>query len=1203
VKILDLGLARIGQGIDGAGELTSTGAIMGTIDYMAPEQATSTHDVDIRADIYSLGATLYRLLTGSPPFAGEKFDTPVKKLMALATQSPTAVRSLRPDVPAPLAAIIDKMLAKSPAARYATPEELAEALAPFCQYANLAALLARGSTPVQSPVAPAAEIGTQNQLSSPSGDTAPTIDRGASPLPLPLGEGRGESATGAKQEPRPLVAALGGRKIPRSLAIAAACGGLALAVLLGVIFFLQTPDGTVRIEINDPKIKIVIDDEGSATFTGVDKHKIVLKPGLHGITITRGDLTFGTTSFELKKGDKPRLKIEYIAGKVEVTKDGAALPLTPLRTVAQAGWHGWPGDAPPPAIAPFNAAEARKHQQEWAEYLGVPVEKEFDLGELADGTRVKLQMVLVPPGELVMGSTSEQRDKAISDARSADVAWSADYIRSEVPQHRTRITRPFYIGKYETTHAFWQVVMGKSPSNSEIAKHPVGGVSWADVQTFVGLLNKRPEFAEVHFALPTEAQWELACRAGTTTLWSHGDDSRAVAGYSWIKLNSNASTHAVGQLLPNAFGLHDMHGNVWELCADSYSTDDYRAAELNDPARAGGAPHVSRGGSYLDDANHCRSAMRTGAENPVNFIGFRLVAAIKSSRANGTGGVLPDVRTLDENALPVEAPAPAGFALRFDAESKEPDLSAVKLRADGPWTVEGWFTPRDPLPKGNNEAPLVFMVDPCGMSFYNSSQGMKWALRGPLFNNPRLHYIPSDAKVVAGQTVHIAITREPAGVVFFLNGEKQGEPLPIALSGPDKPLRLCLAGNPQRRDVSYQGDVEEVRVSSSIRYRDNFAPKRRFEPDAETIALFHFDDGKGDVLTDSSGNNHHGKIVGAKWVRANASPQIDTAVTVQKRPDGGYEATAANYRVQIAPTGLIQGVVAGQAKLIESTAFGGLGTVATRKTTVAQAGTTLTFTEGDDYRLIYEFRPQGFVVKCRVSTAAAERDGIDGKPYYLIHQTRFPKSAQRVRPHDGVAPFALPATKEEESYTNNFVVDFSDGSQIEVRCDQPSEHSGFLWTEGPYTWGRTNLKSDADHEIRFEIRPPGRAIGWQGWPADAPPPAIAPFDANQAKKHQEAWAAYLGVQVDYENSLGMKFRLIPPGEYLMGSPPAEIEEALKLTANEEYWQACIKSEAPQHKVVLTQPLYLGVHDRATLLSRRDGGREVIADADAPGSDR
>lgn len=104
-------------------------------------------------------------------------------------------------------------------------------------------------------------------------------------------------------------------------------------------------------------------------------------------------------------------------------------------------------------------------------------------------------------------------------------------------------------------------------------------------------------------------------------------------------------------------------------------------------------------------------------------------------------------------------------------------------------------------------------------------------------------------------------------------------------------------------------------------------------------------------------------------------------------------------------------------------------------------------------------------------------------------------------------------------------------------------------------------------------------IAWQGWPVDAPSPAIAPFDAAQARQHQEAWAKHLKIEVEYTNSLGMKFVLIPPGEFTMGSTPKEIEAALtEIDPNDKYWRECVKSETPQHKVLLTQPFYLSVNE-------------------------
>src|SRR5690606_5804689 len=127
VKILDMGLALLDEQHTEHPELTASGQIMGTLDYMAPEQAGDTHTVDIRADIYSLGATLYKLLTGRVPYEGPQYTSTVKKLMALATQDPPRIDSLRADLPAELVEVVHRMLARLPENRYATPQQVAEA--------------------------------------------------------------------------------------------------------------------------------------------------------------------------------------------------------------------------------------------------------------------------------------------------------------------------------------------------------------------------------------------------------------------------------------------------------------------------------------------------------------------------------------------------------------------------------------------------------------------------------------------------------------------------------------------------------------------------------------------------------------------------------------------------------------------------------------------------------------------------------------------------------------------------------------------------------------------------------------------------------------------------------------------------------------------------------------------------------------------
>ena len=164
VKILDLGLARL-QTAGLAGETTAVGQMMGTPDYMAPEQASDSHAVDIRADIYSLGCTLYKLLTGNAPFGGPQYQSLLAKMTAHRDRAPPSVRQFRDDVPEELLAVLDRMLAKSPEQRFATPAEVADALQPFSQGSDLGKLLAKAEG--RPAAADAADIRVSQTSASP----------------------------------------------------------------------------------------------------------------------------------------------------------------------------------------------------------------------------------------------------------------------------------------------------------------------------------------------------------------------------------------------------------------------------------------------------------------------------------------------------------------------------------------------------------------------------------------------------------------------------------------------------------------------------------------------------------------------------------------------------------------------------------------------------------------------------------------------------------------------------------------------------------------------------------------------------------------------------------------------------------------------------------------------------------------------------
>jgi formylglycine-generating enzyme required for sulfatase activity len=198
----------------------------------------------------------------------------------------------------------------------------------------------------------------------------------------------------------------------------------------------------------------------------------------------------------------------------------------------------------------------------------------------------------------------------------------------EKPAHEVTLTRPYYLGKFEVTQEQYQQVMGGNPSDFKGQNLPVENVSCGDAQEFC---KKASERAGVVVRLPTEAEWEYTCRAGTRTNYYTGDSDADLERAAWHHWNSDGKIHPVGQKSPNPWGLYDMHGNVWEWCADQYG--DYtgrKEAGPQDPAQ--GQSRVVRGGSSEELTGACRSAART--ERMPNarsrFLGFRVAAEVPS---------------------------------------------------------------------------------------------------------------------------------------------------------------------------------------------------------------------------------------------------------------------------------------------------------------------------------------------------------------------------------------------------------------------------------------------------------------------------------------------------------------------------------------------------------------------------------------------
>jgi formylglycine-generating enzyme required for sulfatase activity len=223
---------------------------------------------------------------------------------------------------------------------------------------------------------------------------------------------------------------------------------------------------------------------------------------------------------------------------------------------------------------------------------------------------IGMKFVQIEAGEFFMGCSSGKSG-----------------LYDEETRHKVKLTKGFLIAATTITQKQWQAVMGTNPSRYKFDGHPVEQVSWEDAAEFCRNLSLKEGR---HYRLPTEAEWEYACRAGTKTVYSFGDDPKELGEYAWFTYNTSFSgTRPVGQKKPNAWGLHDMHGNVYEWCADWH--DDYPQAEVTNPTGPDeGKGRIIRGGNWSDFAESCTSAHRNGDDpgSRKDFIGFRVCLSL-----------------------------------------------------------------------------------------------------------------------------------------------------------------------------------------------------------------------------------------------------------------------------------------------------------------------------------------------------------------------------------------------------------------------------------------------------------------------------------------------------------------------------------------------------------------------------------------------
>lgn len=702
VKITDFGLARSADDAS----MTQSGVIAGTPLYMSPEQAQG-REIDQRSDLFSLGSVLYVTCSGRPPFRAPSTLAVLKRVVE---DQPRPIHGVIPEVPAWLVAIIGMLHAKAPAKRFASAQQvgdlLGKCLADLEQHGGME-LSANVLAMIPQPVHDEHLIAEKEAIHAPAN---PTL------------RSRGRNAIVAAAMILALLAGLG---------MTEATG---VTNVRGTVVRLFSPEGTLVVEVDDPDVSVTIDGE-EMVITGAGAKEIRLKPGLYKVLASKDGKVVRHELVTVTKNGRQVVRVSREAEPSEISGGG---------------WRGWPADAPKPAIAPFDTTQAKQSQDEWAAYLKVPVEYTNSIG---------MKFRLIPPGEFMMGSTASEIDELLElpDPRIPQSLWHdfQESIKTEAPQHKVVLTQPTYLGVYEVTQHEYEAVMNRNPSHFSSTGHlkdlaakvagmdtadfPVEGMSWNDAAEFCVKLNEQEKLKPVFlrsgdilaegtgYGLPTEARWEYACRAGTTTKYWSGNSDQELERAAWCHTNSEVRTHKAGELEANPFGLFDMHGNVWEWtqdCWDPAYYEQFRGQPAVDPSGPSSTSprRVIRGGCWWPtNYSQCRSSQRY-TYGSGSTLGFRVTLSIDAVRQSlNLSGQLKPLASRPAPHAPSAvlqalrrdqiAPAALAFAGDGDPQNAPPTLVAVLGEPEPTHTQSVWSLAFSPdgrwLASGSGDATIL----------------------------------------------------------------------------------------------------------------------------------------------------------------------------------------------------------------------------------------------------------------------------------------------------------------------------------------------------------------------------------------------------------------------------------------------------------------------------------------------------------------
>ena len=611
----DFGIAKVvaeTDTFDREATLTATSMGVGTPDYMAPELFEKKARLDGRTDQYALAIIAYEMLAGTRPFTGDVAQV----YIAIATQQPPRLDRQVAGLPASAVEAVHRGLAKRPADRFPSCRQFAAALLRDIPRLADEPDTARFLCPSCSNLLklPTAAAGRKGKCPKCKEEMKVADDLGALWL-LDEVERQQAAGSGATGDTDWTVAQEGN------------------AATDAVPEF--TPISTTKPERTQARrrrgLLAWIDSHGLAvaTLLGITALIPWLLPRPSPSPQPPKPETAAVQSLqkELENAGKREADLRDQLAKLQASQEEAQRRVEQLQTqLADAG-------------------RSRANQ---------PVEPVTPLEELTNSVGIKFK--LIPAGTFMMGSE--------------------DGEANETPVHGVRITKPFYMAVTEVTNAEWRRVTGEEPpSQWKDDDRPVEMVAWDDAIRFCQKLSELAEeqTARRSYRLPTEAEWEYACRAGTITSYSFGDEAAILGDFAWFESNSERRTHAVAGRNPNPWGLHDMHGNVWEWCSDWYGT--YAAGVATNPKGPDqGSNRVFRGGNWSDAAGVCRSAYRSGyhPSSRYGYLGFRLALSPSDNTQPEAGDQGTKQRAGKATEPAIEGPStPATDQLPIDAPPAE----------------------------------------------------------------------------------------------------------------------------------------------------------------------------------------------------------------------------------------------------------------------------------------------------------------------------------------------------------------------------------------------------------------------------------------------------------------------------------------------------------------------------------------------------